>query len=324
MEPKSDPLDREVALRAELEQNGVSLGARSRTISALDRLFGGAVGIPAAYLHRWHQFIEASTDAQLAIQQAEHEAALKKLREEPDFGDRVMGNFLRKQVRQQYNREKIGGKTLEYMLESRDRFDEKEENINEDWLNFFEEHAQNASTEQLQDLWARVLAGEIREPGAFSRSTIRFIAELDEKIAKTFQEIVFNRLPTGLILHPENLSGKILSDYYFLEEVGLLQHVGGTVHHACKKHHDGYFYYQFDDLLLKILSSKSNEIKIPVARLTRTGREIAKILPKESDHRIARLLADRVSKHCSEITIHKITARHEDGSAELNLMEKLL
>ena len=44
------------------------------------------------------------------------------------------------------------------------------EEVDLDWLNYFGGYAEKASSKKVRDLWARVLAGEIRHPGSFSRA----------------------------------------------------------------------------------------------------------------------------------------------------------
>ena len=51
-----------------------------------------------------------------------------------------------------------------------------EAELDEDWLNVTERFAEDASTEQMQNIWGRVLAGEIRKPGIYSISTLNFLS----------------------------------------------------------------------------------------------------------------------------------------------------
>lgn len=55
--------------------------------------------------------------------------------------------------------------------------------IEDDWLNRFEDLAAGASSERMQKLLGRVLAGEIRKPGAFSFATLNFVDVLDTQVA---------------------------------------------------------------------------------------------------------------------------------------------
>ena len=99
--------------------------------------------------------------------------------------------------------------------------------MEEDWLNVFEKHAENASSDRLREMWGHILAGEIRNPGSFSLTTLRVIAELDREIAEGFEKAVKTRMAPGVLPKPPDLVGTALMELTFLEEVGLLQDVSG-------------------------------------------------------------------------------------------------
>jgi len=312
MSQDPNPLNQEVALSVQLKENGVSAGARSRTVSAIDYFLGGVIAIPAAYVDRLRKRVEAETETKEKLQHAESNAAIEKLRNDPAFGDRMFENFLRKQAREQFNRDQIAHKAVQYVKNESDDTDHEEDNIiKDDWLNIFEHYAKNASSENLQDMWAKVLSGEIRKPGTFSLATIRFISELDAEIAKKFQDTALYRLPEGVLLKPTNLEGEKLLNYSFLEEVGLLQEVHGPVGTDLPEQENGNCYFRIGGVLL-IARSKA-KIRLSFILMTRTGREIASILPKQTDHRIAQFVADHIADKCEEVSINRITHESKKG-----------
>ena len=48
---------------------------------------------------------------------------------------------------------------------------------------------ENQSTEHMQELFARILSGEIQKPGSFSKRTLRVAEQLDQETAKSFQRL---------------------------------------------------------------------------------------------------------------------------------------
>jgi hypothetical protein len=58
--------------------------------------------------------------------------------------------------------------------------------ISDDWLNAFESEAAQMSSEQMQRLFGKVLAGEIRRPTSYSIKTVKFMAQLDNHAAALF------------------------------------------------------------------------------------------------------------------------------------------
>ena len=57
----------------------------------------------------------------------------------------------------------------------------------DDWLNTFESEACQKSSEEMQERFARILAGEIKRPGTFSIRTIKLLGEIDSDIASIFR-----------------------------------------------------------------------------------------------------------------------------------------
>lgn len=57
----------------------------------------------------------------------------------------------------------------------------------DDWLNTFENEACQKSSEEMQERFARILAGEIKRPGSYSIRAIKLLGEIDSDIASIFR-----------------------------------------------------------------------------------------------------------------------------------------
>ena len=57
------------------------------------------------------------------------------------------------------------------------------------WLSVFTESAQHASTDELRDTWARILAGETERPGSISVRTLNVLDGLDQATARLFRRL---------------------------------------------------------------------------------------------------------------------------------------
>lgn len=62
------------------------------------------------------------------------------------------------------------------------------ENIDQDWLAKLFDKTRLVSNEQIQDLWAQVLAGEANAPGSYSRRTIGFLFSMSQQEATWFRQ----------------------------------------------------------------------------------------------------------------------------------------
>jgi Protein of unknown function (DUF2806). len=85
-------------------------------------------------------------------------------------------------VKHQQNMESITLKALEFMPDSA----EGVEDVSEDRIAFFFDKARLVSDEQMQVLWAKLLAGEAEKPGSLSRRTIDIVSKLDAIDASAF------------------------------------------------------------------------------------------------------------------------------------------
>ena len=152
--------------------------------------------------------------------------------------------------------------------------------VDQDWLNHFSSYAERASSKGVRNLWARVLAGEIRQTKSFSLSSLRLLSELDQRMATTFESVVKYRYNNRFILKPklEEMQGALLESLAFLEEVGLLQSidaVGGVERHMTPGS-GGIAYMRERELVLCM--ELPGPVHLRIIPLTRSGREIAGIL----------------------------------------------
>ncbi len=59
--------------------------------------------------------------------------------------------------------------------------------VDDDWLHFFFDKAQKVSSQGMQFIWARLLAGEFNKPGSISRKLMHIISIMDANSAVSFQ-----------------------------------------------------------------------------------------------------------------------------------------
>lgn len=64
-----------------------------------------------------------------------------------------------------------------------------EADVNEDWLFRWRDSAGQVSQEQLQNLWGRILAGEVKAPGSFSLRTLDFLKNISQDEAEAIGKL---------------------------------------------------------------------------------------------------------------------------------------
>jgi hypothetical protein len=69
-----------------------------------------------------------------------------------------------------------------------------------DWLNKWRNHAQDVSSAQMQQLWARLLSGELKHPKSYSLHTVEALSRMSaddaRNIAKLSPQVVDGHVPT--------------------------------------------------------------------------------------------------------------------------------
>jgi hypothetical protein len=143
---------------------------------------------------------------------------------------RALGTTLAVATRRQENLENITALAASQLVEGEET---SEEPVDPDWMARFLNYAQDISNEQMQVLWAKILAGEVKRPSSYSLQTLEILRIIDKKAADIFEEICSFScvLKNGIIL-PSFIGGtnianisffyNVFSKILFLGEIGLI------------------------------------------------------------------------------------------------------
>lgn len=66
--------------------------------------------------------------------------------------------------------------------------------VDEDWITKFFSQAQDVTNEDMQFIWGKILAGEVRRPGSFSMRTLDVLRNIKYSEAKTFEKFAHLRI----------------------------------------------------------------------------------------------------------------------------------
>lgn len=121
------------------------------------------------------------------VKVAEAEAKANKIRvaadiEIAEMEDRAIRRLIGEETKRQANIEGIIHKALLCLDEEK----AEPEKMDDDWIAHFFDKCRSVSNEEMQRLWAKVLAGEANAPGSFSRKTVNLIADLNARDANLF------------------------------------------------------------------------------------------------------------------------------------------
>ena len=159
-------------------------------LKALNQLASAAIDIPAACLEGKAREKRAETDARVYLIKTSAEQIARQMQIEPEYVRSAANKFGQRVIREQVNLDAICEKA-KGRLSNDDISEDKpnpEKSIDDDWLNVFEEEARQKSSEEMQDYFGRLLAGEIKKPGTFSIRALRILGSLDQKTSQLFRK----------------------------------------------------------------------------------------------------------------------------------------
>jgi Protein of unknown function (DUF2806) len=270
-------------------------------IKALNRLLGAAVSIPVAKLTQYKARIDAQTESYKLIEGQIAKAAASEVGADPEVGQRALDVLVRGQYRKQHNREAVATAMIESLgaeakQESVDGANFSTAEIDDDWLNVFERYAEDASSERFQNLWGRVLSGEIRRPGRFSTRTLRFLSEFSQADALTFEKFArcsFGDVaPKSLACPPEKVD---MRDWIYLESSGLIQGATGMgLRRKFSLNEQGIIYMFEGGLVIALKGEPNASFNQEVIALTPLGQELLSLIPSRDPRECARAVAHSI------------------------------
>lgn len=244
---------------------------------AISRLIGAAVDIPEAYLQRIAQGIRDDTSARSHVMDTLTKAAVELGLKDESRLQRGLNSLISKAYREQENREAVAGKVIEALSDEPPPDDSK--GPDDEWLDMFESIASRASTETIRDLFARVLAGEIRQPGRVSLATLQFLTIMDAATAKLIEEVAPYKLVNNTILRNSGRTNVNLFRLCFALEERALVNTGGNTLHSHHSLTDGPdLVIGYNGGMLAAKYENRTEISLPCYSVTKVGTELMDLL----------------------------------------------
>ena len=180
---------------------------------------------------------------------------------------------------------------------------------NDDWLFRWRDSASAVSHEDLQKLWGRVLASEIKSPGQFSLRTLEFLRNISQDEAKAIEKL--SRVMLGNIIYRnEAVLQPIGIDFEFLftmQDLGVVSGVDSIgIEMTLKSPTEGRYVLLLaarDRGLLVSHSDPNRELRIPIYQVTKLGQQILKLSGIDIDGPVLTGIAQQICKLGFEVAI---------------------
>jgi len=194
--------------------------------------------------------------------------------------------------------------------------------VDPDWTTRFFRYAEDISNEQMQNIWGRILAGEVKKPGSYSYRTLEIIRNLAKIEAETFVAIADRIVKAG-------------SDYYFLVfpgqfepsvaqkliliEAGLISSTDTLVLSLQNDSsadttflplESGTYYFEI------YTPPGSPSVNQPVIVLTEAGKQVYNLVAPDANIEYLKLVVEKFINSGRRVDFGKIIKRHPDGRVQ--------
>jgi hypothetical protein len=145
--------------------------------------------------------------------------------------------------------------------------------VEQDWVVRFFNYAQDISDEQMQELWAKILAGEVSQPGSFSPFTLHIVHLLGADDARVFDaccQYALRDENSAFIIYTADRSQTEIQrkqraplDLSRLQTFGLISTSNGRIYHLKSRvplgECGGYLFTRSGNELAKLCTAKCDD-----------------------------------------------------------------
>lgn len=209
---------------------------------------------------------------------------VESLKQELTIEQRAQNRIDYKEQKKQRNIENITQNAAKNLESEKSVSDEP---VDEDWTTRFFEYAEDISNEEMQEIWGRILAGEIKRPNSFSLRTLEFVRNLTKEEAQTFTKaanFVISSWNSPFIYKgkgDDSLTklGLSFEEQLLLTEIGILQAETNISRRLLKAEQDTTVIFESGKYIIKA-TKKANtaDHKIPILRFSKVGVELLSLL----------------------------------------------
>ncbi|MCK9312268.1 MAG: DUF2806 domain-containing protein [Bacteroidales bacterium] len=218
------------------------------------------------------------------IERAKNKAIAEGKVIEAETIDKIEERVLNKELHRQQNIEHVAQIAAEQINQEKTV---SEEPVDDDWATRFFNIVEDISDEEMQNLWGRILAGEVKQPKSYSLRTLELLKNLTKEEANLFMKVAnfsINSAKDSFIFKPENdeLSKEFnikFDDLSQLIEIGLIQ-PGDFVRYQLLQSTLATKTLFTAGMVLIVVEKKENvpTISFPISLFTKTGKELLKLV----------------------------------------------
>ncbi len=197
-----------------------------------------------------------------------------------ELSERAALRLVASEVNKQKNMEDVVRRADE-ILQKEPKAEQVSEESDQEWVEECLEGAGKAYNENLKDYWAKLLAGEIKHPGYYSKRTISFMKSISqkdaEKIRNMCQYVMYSSDGTLPLIMRYKKAKYSYKDLSFLMELRLLDSTSTVVSQLRFPGADGHVFYRKKGVGI-FLQIDKKEYDLPIYSFTELGKEVLTII----------------------------------------------
>lgn len=253
------------------------------------------------------------------IERAKSKALAEGKEIDADTYERIQERILHKETKRQNNIDNVAQIAAEQLSQEQTV---SNESVNEDWTTRFFNIVEDVSDVEMQNLWGRILAGEVKQPQSYSLRTLELLKNLNKRDAEVFMKfanLAYSSNGTSFILNFKN--EKLLEEKYkihfgdrlLLEELGLLTANDLQYRLLATKEHSVQSVFTISNVCI-VVDRKENlpEQLLQVLVFTKIGQELLQLIRQEPELDYLQLLATKIRREGVTIKYANIL-KVEDG-----------
>jgi uncharacterized repeat protein (TIGR03899 family) len=207
-----------------------------------------------------------------------------------------------------------------------------DERPDDDWVTRFFGDAEGISGQEMQELWGRILAGEIRRPGSFSLRTLQFVKNINRAEASLMEKVGRFALQSGLVgfvaanekTWLEKERSVVPGDHFQLAELGILYPSDLAIQCFKSEEIERLLFQGGEDHFLIVDRGTINSpVILPVWKFTDTGRELLPLIPRPLDEEYYEKIASVFLARGGEPIIARKIDAPSEGTTNYEIIKRI-
>jgi uncharacterized repeat protein (TIGR03899 family) len=255
------------------------------------------------------------------IERAKSKALAEGKEIEAESIERIQDRLVHKELRRQENIDNVTQIAAQQLSQEETV---SEEPVDEDWTTRFFNIVEDISDEEMQKLWGRILAGEVKQPKSYSLRTLELLKNLSKREADVFTK-ASNLVITSIggssfmfrgkennFIEKYNLN---FEDRLLLTETGLLQAESNISRALPVNTSDNLIWFESGNYLIKALKkANTEENRIEIYRFTKIGEELLNLLKPNPSYDYLKDFYLRIQEFGIDVEYAFISKKNNDGT----------